>query len=392
MANRAFDQTIINVREKPLSSDINQGFSTVYRSVREKWRREVAHRTANGVTTASSHAALAFVGDGFQVQPLSVPAMSVQVIDGIGLAWAPGATATDINGALSCDDREDAKPVALDTTKTIAVPAADAVNPRIDIVEVQYRRQVGNPLSRLVLDIGTRRFVPGLVNKLLTWALGDLVPTVNSAGAINYKTGTPAGVPAAPATTAGYTKIAEVHVAALAASIVGSNIIDLRKQLAPSGVHTIGVKAEFNTTTGAISNVVVSAPPGVLIGLRGLLNFLGSARPALQLLLFVPGEPAAGRLFTSHVEVQQGRTGATSAEGLTPVISNQFVLTGANTVTSLATGAPAAYWPNPSPALPVGAAVFESTAAILGWNSLGPDWLGALPNVVVSWVVEVPVG
>jgi len=357
MANRAFDQTIINVREKPLSSDINQGFSTVYRSVREKWRREVAHRTANGVTTASSHAALAFVGDGFQVQPLSVPAMSVQVIDGIGLAWAPGATATDINGALSCDDREDAKPIALDATQTIAVPAADAVNPRIDIVEVQYRRQVGNPLSRLVLDIGTRRFVPGLVNKLLTWALGDLVPTVNGAGAINYKTGTPAGVPVAPATTAGYTKIAEVQVGAAVASIVEGKVVDLRKNLAPGGVMTAAVSCNFNAATGVLGDVSIIAPPGWTAVVVGYLNYLALGTPAVELYLFPAGN-GSGLPPSVTASATAGGAGTVNSQVVSLAASY-----GPNATASLA-AAGVSRFPNPPPALAVGAPSIFAAAVL----------------------------
>lgn len=78
---------------------------------------------------------------------------------------------------------------AIDAVASIAVTAADATNPRIDIVYV------------------------------------------SSVGAITYLAGTAAASPAAPATPAGGQKIREINVAAGATSIVAANITDKRKFL-----------------------------------------------------------------------------------------------------------------------------------------------------------------
>lgn len=78
---------------------------------------------------------------------------------------------------------------------SLAVTAADATNPRIDIVYV------------------------------------------SSLGAITYLAGTAAATPSAPSVPAGGQKIAEINVAAKATSIVTANIVDKRRTLANGEIY-----------------------------------------------------------------------------------------------------------------------------------------------------------
>jgi hypothetical protein len=103
--------------------------------------------------------------------------------------------------------------------------------------------------------------------------------SVNGAGSINYKTGTPAPVPVAPAVDAGYIKIAEVLVGASVASILQNKITDLRPLAFPGGHCSIGVGADGNnfgiaSGTGLVLQEI-AAPAGVLVLPRGISGGTG---------------------------------------------------------------------------------------------------------------------
>jgi hypothetical protein len=263
MANEPFDRTIINVRERPLSSDINQAESQLDRGLREVCYRLFAHRSGLyqdwlGTMTAG------FVGDSFLVSA-DGSTMNVYLSAGVGFQYNAADAASSIGGVVGLDDLSPLKPLLLAAQKTVAVPASDPVNERIDIVEVKYNRASGNPLSRDVLNTGTGAFVSTLVNKTLTFALDNAGVSYDGTAPINYKVGTPAGSPVAPSVTAGYVKIAEVRVPAASAAVFPNRVSDYRQLAVPDGVVRASMRFSLTVATGAIdtSDVLIAAPPGV---------------------------------------------------------------------------------------------------------------------------------
>jgi hypothetical protein len=126
---------------------------------------------------------------------------------------------------------------------------------------------------RGILNPGAERFDPtNEVPKTLSWALDTLTGQVNdpnpSTANIGYKVGIPAPVPAAPATTAGYIKIAEILVRNVvdnpAGTIDDDFIKDVRPLLGEFGL--LNFSAKIAVPTGALAAPTVThinTPPGV---------------------------------------------------------------------------------------------------------------------------------
>lgn len=266
MANSIFDQTILNPRERPLTSDINQLQSQLYRTVREMYRQQFKRQNAaNGTGFAQT----GFIGDSFQVEADSPASLTVYVRSGIGFIEDSAGNATDINSITGLDDLCPYKPVALDSNQALTVPTPDPADPRIDIIEVKYDRRAENPLSRDIFTSSSPwNFVATLVNKTLAWILQGRVST-NGSAAINYKTGTPAAVPVAPSTTAGYIKIGEVYVPAAAASV--AVLRDTRKILSPYGRAHCRLALSIPNTATAPTITTMSATPGVRAYVKNVL-------------------------------------------------------------------------------------------------------------------------
>ena len=127
------------------------------------------------------------------VQPTLTPSMAVQVTP--GRLWIPGTSVTGIGGG---DFTTQASYFTLnDGTVTLPVAAANATNPRVDLV------------CATVVD--------------------SYYQNGGADGAqLQIVTGTPAAVPAVPATPANSKALARVAVAAGAVSITAGNITDLR--------------------------------------------------------------------------------------------------------------------------------------------------------------------
>lgn len=281
MADSIFDRTIINTRERPLSSDINQLASQFDRTVREVFEQllgrpsGVAGDPSVGTAFAS---ASGFIGEAFMARSYSPASLNVRLPKGIGFINDPASVPTAIGGALSLDDRSSYKPIVLTQDVNVSVPPNVSGNARRDIIEVRYNRAAGNPSSRDVLNISTGRFEPQSVNKTLSWVVDGLL-SYGGALAINYKVGTPTGGavtetnPPEPATTAGYVKIASILVPNGAAVITQDQIVDYRQMLAPGGM--VRAAARFRTAAGVYTNFQAWAPPGVRIGVlhSGLASF-----------------------------------------------------------------------------------------------------------------------
>lgn len=243
MPGKVFDRTVFNPLERPLSSDQNQLQSEIYRTVNGLGWIDVAGRA--GVGDPLPAARSTFVGSAFF--PYSAgTGMSVTLLGGWGWIYDPTATASNIGGISQINDAGDVYPIYLSTTQTLAVPAADATNPRIDIIEVKLDRRLENPLTRDVFDPALEVFNPTLLNKTLTYdVLGRT--SINGSAAINYKTGTPAGSPAAPSVTAGYVKIAEVYVGAAVTVIRQIDIADYRRLCAPGNILEMSARIRWSS-------------------------------------------------------------------------------------------------------------------------------------------------
>lgn len=264
MANNAFDRTIINPRERPLSSDMNQLQSQLDRTGRLIQR--LAHSRRTAMDSLTTNAARGFYGNSFIVTEAAPAGMSVYIASGLGFIFDGGDLVSSIGGIVGLDDLDAYKPVYLPSSIEVAVPAADPGNPRIDIIQVRPYRRADNPLARDTFDPATELFAGGLVNKTLDWALGaaqvSWSVTAPPALYIDYKQGTAAPVPVEPAVDAGFTKIARINVDAAAGAIHQHDIVDCRRLLWPGGVCSFG--ANWQQNAGApVSLMEVAAPPGV---------------------------------------------------------------------------------------------------------------------------------
>lgn len=274
-----FDHTNIGLRERPVSADFNQMQSQLYRTMRELVR--MAHGGRAGLTSAAMQSKAGFFGDGLRVVPASPTAMSVVVGSGIGFTFDASDVPSDIGSPdlESVDDLSPFKPAALVSPVTFAVPAApSAGNSRIDIIEVKNDRRLENSVPRRQLDVTTRSYLDRNFYKTLAYALdgrtGIVTSPASSAAGLSYKIGT-AGTPGvAPATTTGYTKIAEINVLDTTTTIDGSCIVDRRPMLVPGGVGRASIAFQIQWNSGAPIVTVneMCAPPGMFLSVDTKLH------------------------------------------------------------------------------------------------------------------------
>lgn len=269
MSRKPFDREIINVRERPLSSDHNEQRSDVDASIIETMYRQLQSRTfAPAAVVEQPDAGVApptgFLSDGFKVRPGG--GLAVQLTAGLGF-WSDPTQAIDIGSpiCLAVNDLGEVKPLVLTAPELVAVPANASGNPRIDIIEVRLDRRLTDTDSRDIMSaLGV--FDPTAVTKTLTYSL-DGESTINGAGGINLKTGVPAGVPVAPATDAGYVKIAEILVPNASGAVAENQIKDLRHMLGTGGTLRIAAVVRLviagggATVTPSIRRA--STPPGL---------------------------------------------------------------------------------------------------------------------------------
>lgn len=275
--NNPFDRTIINPRERPLGSDINQAQSQLDRTIRRvldlttrpRWATLVEPAVAPADyesksrsetdTAGVSGVSASFVSDGFKARAFKTPTMNVWLRGGIG--FKTSTPQTFISGISGIDDLESSQPLVINDDQTIAVPAADPTNPRFDIIEVAVDRRIEAPSSRDVFNVLAGKFLPDLVNKSLSYVLDGQV-SINGSMPINYKTGTPNPSPATPTNTTGYVTIARVRVDAAVVSIGQESIVDQRFIRAPGGVVS-GGGSYISGSTAHFGSVDFNAPPGI---------------------------------------------------------------------------------------------------------------------------------
>lgn len=267
MANNSFDRTIINARERPMSSDINRLVSESDRALREVLTRLYQSRAAiypDGAGTPIS----GFLGDGFGVRPTSPVSLSVLVKSGIGFLYDP-VTASDLGGISNVNDLSVWKPMVLNNDVTIALASAPmAPNSRYDIVEVRTNRLVGEPSSRDVLNPTTGVFDPTFVNKSLLWSVdasvGSVVDPALSTAALSLKTGLPGNLPTVPSPTPGYTQLARILVGPSVASVDADAIRRDRRLLLPGSLLQVAALITGISPYNAVTTTSLFAPPSVV--------------------------------------------------------------------------------------------------------------------------------
>jgi hypothetical protein len=239
------DRPIINARERPLSSDINDLISAANTTA---FGLSYFHNAQSvGAAISSTYPELGglyhgFFGTGFRC--VAGTGMQVTLLSGVGLVNTylyAGGLATNIDSVQGLNNYQLVSPVILANNLNITVPAApSSPNNRIDIIEIKADYDLTDVQSRDVFDTATETFVGTSVNKLFTWLLNSSdVSTVSapssSTGAIGYKVGVAASSPSAPSVTSGYIKIAEIRVNNGTVAVTNLMVADVRRILSPSG-------------------------------------------------------------------------------------------------------------------------------------------------------------
>jgi len=250
MADAPFNRTPIYPLEKPLSVDVNQGFSQSDRTLRDTFFRLLG-------------GASGFLRSGFQCQASGPPAMSVVLAAGTAFQDAPTDTPAAIGGVLGVDDLCRYKPIILSNDLTVAVPTAPVANSRIDLIEVRYNRQLDNSQSRQFLDPTTDAFSPAFQPKTLDFNVDATMAYYAAAAtpttAFAYKSGVVGASPAAPAVDTGYMPIAYITVGTGVLTIVAANIADARAMIAPAayaGRQTFTANGTYTPTPGAVMALI----------------------------------------------------------------------------------------------------------------------------------------
>jgi len=303
MANLAFDREIINERERPFSSDINQALSQVDRTLRDVLQSIFSPRIS--ATNDAAGLPSGFIGEAFRVRPVSPLAMTVRLPKGFGFIHDVSDVPSDIDGISGLNDKSPWKPLYLADDITINIGAAPtAPNSRIDIIEVKNNRRRTDSASRDVLDTGTGKFSPQSVLKTLGFdmgvSVGQVVTPHPSTAAISVKRGALASAPALPTppgVTPGYTQIAQILVGPGVTTIDDNVIQDLRKLIYPLGLGRVSILPEPGGGT-TVTLIQCMAPPSVRVGVvhlgSGKLNIYlfdgGNSKAIADVPVFVVGQ------------------------------------------------------------------------------------------------------
>ncbi len=258
------DRPIINPRERPLSSDINDLASSVHNSITSMAYLILAQYGGIGVSSTypeEGYLAWGCFGNAFRVVPSS--AMQVAITGGLGLArttlYGPGSYETNISSVQGLNNYQVLSYLYTNGVNINISAAPSSPNNRIDIIEVKADYTLTGAETRDVFDTATETFVGTSVNKLFTWRLTSSdVSTVNapasSTGAIGYKVGVAGSSPSAPSVTSGYVKIAEIYVANGTTTITNLMIADHRRLLAPGGMLEATAFCQVSPTTPSASS------------------------------------------------------------------------------------------------------------------------------------------
>jgi hypothetical protein len=189
-----------------------------------------------------------FFGGGFLVSRVSSTQVSVAAGSGFYL------------DNTQVDPEPQMRPLYLSVASPQNIAAPDATNSRIDIVCTRPNRANAVTASRHYEDPVTKAI-----------SLQNLVIETDWLADVQVVTGTPSGSPAAPATPAGWTKVAEVVVTAVSGIAASGAITDKRTKL-PVGGDIVYNTLGFNKlTAGATTKMsqLLSDIDGGLSGIAG---------------------------------------------------------------------------------------------------------------------------
>ena len=274
--NDPFDTRVINPLEKPLSSDIDLAESQIFQTIRNLLWWQLIGRTATANPASLPNVYTGFYGDGFQVQPVTGQ-LQVQLNAGMGFAYNSGDEPTAIGAIVGLNDLSPLKPIVMMSPLIITgIPTAPSTpNTRYDIVEIDYNRYLTDATSVLQLNTTSGVFAPNTVQKTLSFDVDSLFSVVPynaaSTSPIGYKYGNAGNPGTVPATTSGYTKIAEILVGSGVTDLEPSGSVgvvnDLRKVLFPTNIGDISFNVTIPYSGGNNTPTLsdVHAPAGVTV-------------------------------------------------------------------------------------------------------------------------------
>jgi len=265
MANFPFNRTVINTRERPLSSDINRAQSEIDRTLRDALMNIYLPRHSTYPDYAS-YPVSGMIGAGMKVRPKSPASMIVTVDIGLGMSYS-GAVDSNIGGVPEVNDLSLWKPLYLDAPKDIVLDAAPGSSYRYDIIEVRTNRLLTDPSSRDVLNTSSGAFEAQVVNKALDWRLDGSFSRVlagnPSTGAIGYKVGATGA--AAPDPTNNYMKIATIYIPTGTTAVDADKINDTRRMLSPAGLACLSTTVFIPAGSTTPNMTMLRCPPGIVV-------------------------------------------------------------------------------------------------------------------------------
>lgn len=304
-----FKRVIIPVRQRPISADLNRLQNQILETIRGLGFANFATSFYPLTSAAANNRSIAnnphgFVGASFLVtpNPAATP-FGVMIYPGIGFNKTSPAAATSIDSANSLDyDANSWAPLCLSTFEAgLTVPAPPlAGNSRIDIIEVRSDYLATDPQTVGIFNTATEVFDPATRNKTLDWDLlgrtGSVISPALSTAAISYKKGVNfAGAlsgAATPATTTGYTTIAQINLDGAVAAVTQDMIVDLRRPILPNGILHVAGRAII---PGVAAGLGLSAfesmevPPGINIKMAFQNNVAPSAGTSYTARFYVIG-------------------------------------------------------------------------------------------------------
>lgn len=272
----AFNQPIFNSRERPMTDLLNRagGSNTLREMLRTYYRFRSANWTNGGGanTPDGTDATFGFIADGFRLYRAS--SVSVGVRAGVAFYRDVATLTSAVDGISGLEDSSSFKPIVLDVDAVFAIPAANTVNPRYDIIEVRTNRARDDFSGRDVLDVLTGDFLPDSVATNLDWSVDSSAGVTTAAAstlALSYRRGTAAASPTVPSVTPGYIAIGYVYVGANGGGVVSvtdAEVMDYRKLAVPPAGLPVTVRIQY--VGGSAGGVVeastrVSAPPGITV-------------------------------------------------------------------------------------------------------------------------------
>lgn len=345
--NNPFDQTVINLQEKQVSSDFNVGESQIYQALRLFMLQSFLGRS---LTTSDAPAVpvSGFLGESLKVRPTNPASGQIVVKAGLGQFYNASDEPTGIGGVIGVNDLAPNKPLVLNTDQTITVPTAPSGSQaRYDLVEVTYNRFLTDATSRLVFNAGTGVFAPQNVNKTLSFSMDGSVGIVqapaNSTTAIGYKQGIVAssvGAAVIPTVTAGYIPVGVILVNGSTATFDYDVMQDLRRLLAHNAALQFAFSVSMPNTGGSLVPTVagLTAPPGVDV------VAVGTSTTGAACTVYVFGfDPSHGATPILNCMPSNTTAQPTTTVALTTIMSaDQTALAGANasTATKVAIGQP----------------------------------------------------